>query len=234
MIVKKTTLAVASLGIALGAVRAAYAVPSFTTFTTLPSFEAGLGGAPTFTQDFDGFAAGTDLFGVSILPGVTASTNGATLEVFNSASIGKIMFGSPRTGSEFFYDVLLGTPYNAIAFDIQAFDPRAQPGRLQRVLRRRHQHVVRHRAGGDQDRAVFFGIIAGSAIASLRWNEPDDPLTAKCCEETGLDNFVVATVVPEPSLAWMIGLGLAGALTVGGRARRASGWGRSTRHPRAR
>jgi hypothetical protein len=55
---------------------------------------------------------------------------------------------------------------------------------------------------------VFFGIVASSAIASVRWNEPAEPLTGKCCEETALDNFVVATAVPEPSSVALLGVGL--------------------------
>jgi hypothetical protein len=213
-------LAVASLGVALGVAQTAYAIPSFTTFTALPSFEAALGAAATFTQDFEGFASGTSLFGVDILPGVTASTNGTTLQVFDSASIGKVMFGAPRTGSEFFYDVLLGSPYNAIGFDIQAFDPRAQPGRLDVFFADATSMSFDIGPGASETTPVFFGIIAGSAIASIRWNEPPEPLSGGCCEETALDNFVVANVVPEPSTVLMMGLGLAGALNVGRRRRR--------------
>lgn len=211
---RRTTLALVLFGIAMSAPRTAHAIPSFTVFTTLASFQAALGGAPTFTQDFEGFADGTNLFGVPILPGVTASTNGSTLEVFNSVSIGNTMFGFPRTGSEFYYDVFLGTPYNAIAFDIQAFDPATGDGRLDVIFADASSTFFSIGPGATETTPVFFGIIAGGAIASLRWNEPPE-LSGDCCEETGLDNFVVGTAtVPEPSTLLLLALGL-GALRIG-------------------
>jgi len=201
------------LGVAMCGARTACATPSFTTFTTLPSFQAALGGATTFTQDFESFAHGTSLLGVSILPGVTAATTGTTLEVFDSASIGKIMAGFPRTGSEFHYDVNLGTPYNAIALDIQAFDPKAQPGRLDVFFADATSTSFNIAPGATETTPVFFGIVAGGAIARIRWNEPLEPLTGRCCEETGMDNFVVATTtVPEPSSVVLMSIGLVGVL----------------------
>jgi hypothetical protein len=205
---RKRLLAAALLGIALCAGQNAFALPSFTTFTNLPSFQAALGGAPTFTQDFEAMAPGTNLLGVPFLPGVTAATTGTTLEVFNSASIGHVMFGSPRTGSEFHYDVNLSTPYNSIAFDIQAFDPNAKKGRLDVFFADATSTSFDIGPGATETTPVFFGIVASSAIASLRWNEPAEPLTGKCCEETALDNFVVATAVPEPSSVALLGVGL--------------------------
>lgn len=206
-------LVAALLGMAMCAARTACATPSFTTFTTLPSFQAALGGATTFTQDFQSFAHGTTLFGVSILPGVTAATIGTTLQVFDSASIGKIMAGFPRTGSEFHYDVNLSTPYNAIAFDIQAFDPNAQPGRLDVFFADATSTSFNIAPGATETTPVFFGIVAGGAISRIRWNEPLEPLSGRCCEETGMDNFVVAaTTVPEPSSVVLMGVGLAGVL----------------------
>ena len=47
-------------------------------FDSRTDFLAALGGASTQTQDFSGFAAGTILAGVEILPGVTSTfTRGA-------------------------------------------------------------------------------------------------------------------------------------------------------------
>ena len=197
--------------------RHACATPSFTTFTTLPSFQGALEGATTFTQDFESFAHGTSLFGVSILPGVTAATTGTTLEVFDSASIGKIMAGFPRTGSEFHYDVNLSAPYNAVAFDIQAFDPNAQPGRLDVFFADATSTSFNIAPGATETTPVFFGIVAGGAISRIRWNEPVEPLSGRCCEETGMDNFVAATTttVPEPSSVVLMGVGLAGMVGAG-------------------
>ena len=219
---RKRLFAAALFGVSLCAGQSAFAVPPVSTFANLASFQAALGGAPTSTQDFEALAAGTTLLGVSILPGVTAATTGTTLEVFNSAAIGHIMFGSPRTGSEFHYDVNLSSPYNAIAFDVEAFDPRAQAGRLDVFFTDATSTSFNISPGATETTPVFFGIVAGSDISRVRWNEPADPLTAKCCEETGLDNFVVARAVPEPSNVALLSAGLGAVLGAGWLRRRRS------------
>lgn len=205
---RQKLLAALGLVVTMGAAQSAFALPSFSTFTNLASFQAALGGAPSFSQDFEGLAAGTNLLLGPVLPGVTAATTGTSLEVFNSASIGHVMFGSPRTGSEFHYDLNLGNPYNAIAFDIQAFDPRAKAGTLDVVFADASSTSFNISPGATETTPVFFGIVAGGDITSVRWREPLEPLTGKCCEETALDNLVVARAVPEPSNVLLIGAGL--------------------------
>jgi hypothetical protein len=199
-----------ALAVALGNAESALALPTFSTFSNLGSFQSALGGAPTSTQDFEGFAAGTDLTITPFLPGVTATSSGTTLEVFNSASIGHVMFGSPRTGAQFHYDLNLGNAYNAIAFDIQAFDPKASAGRLDVVFADASSTSFNVSPGATETTPVFFGILADSNIASIRWNEPLEPLTGRCCEETALDNLVVAHAVPEPASVLALGAGLLG------------------------
>src|SRR3954471_12784609 len=68
---RKRVVAALLLGLALSAMQTAFAVPTFTTYTNLPSFQAALGGAPTVTQDFEALAPGA--ITNPILPGVTAS-----------------------------------------------------------------------------------------------------------------------------------------------------------------
>src|SRR5689334_15916879 len=187
---KNCLSAALGLAAALASAQSAFAVPSFSTFANLASFQAALGGAPSFNQDFEGLAAGTNLLLTPIVPGVTATTTGTSLEVFNSASIGHVMFGSPRTGAEFHYDLNLGNAYNAIAFDIQAFDPRATAGTLDVVFADASSTSFNIGPGATETTPVFFGIVAGANIASVRWSEPLEPLTGKCCEETALDNLV--------------------------------------------
>jgi hypothetical protein len=164
-----------SLTVALCAGQSALAVPPFVTFADLPSFQAALGGAPTSTQGFEGLAAGTDLLGVAILPGVTGATTGTTLQAFNSGGIGHIMFGSPRTGDESHYDLILSSPYNAIAFDIQAFDPNAEAGTLEVFFTDATSALLNIGPGVTEWTPVFFGIVVGGNIASVRWSEPLEP-----------------------------------------------------------
>jgi len=215
----KKLCAAACLTVALSAGQSAFAAPPFTMFADLTSFQAALGGAPTFTQDFEAMAGGTNLLGVAFLPGVTATSTGTTLVVFDSASIGHIMAGFPRTGSEFHYDVTLSSPYNATAFEIQAFDPRAQAGQLEVFFTDATSTSFNISPGATETTPVFFGIIAGGNIASVRWSEPAEPLSGGCCEETGLDNFVVAQAIPEPSELVLLSAGL-GVLLGAGRLRR--------------
>lgn len=103
-----------------------------------------------------------------------------------------------------------------MAFDIQAFDPNAQAGRLDVFFADATSTSFNIAPGATESTPVFFGIVAGGAISGIRWNEPLEPLSGKCCEETGMDNFVVATTaVPEPSSVVLMGVGLAGLLGVG-------------------
>jgi len=215
----KRLCAAACLTVAACAGQSAFAAPPFSTFADLASFQAALAGAPTFTQDFEGMASGTNLLGVPFLPGVTASSTGTTLEVFDSAAIGHLMFGTPRTGTEFHYDIVLSSPYNAIAFDIQAFDPRAQPGHLEVFFADATSTSFNIGPAASETTPVFFGIVAGGNISSVRWSEPFDPISARCCEETGLDNFVIAQAVPEPSEVALLSAGL-GVLLGAGRLRK--------------
>jgi hypothetical protein len=57
------------------------AFAGFSTFGNLGSFQAALGGATTFTQDFEGLANGTNLSGVELVPGVTGASSGTSLEL---------------------------------------------------------------------------------------------------------------------------------------------------------
>lgn len=217
----KRLCAAACVTVAMCAGQSAFAAPPFSTFADLTSFQAALAGAPTSTQDFEGMAAGTNLLGVSFLPGVTATSTGTTLQVFDSASIGHVMFGSPRTGTEFHYDIVLSSPYNAVAFDIQAFDPRSQPGHLDVFFADATSVSFNIGPAASETTPVFFGIVAGGNISSIRWSEPFDPLSGGCCEETALDNFVIAAV-PEPSELALLSAGLSLLLGAGRLRRRRS------------
>jgi hypothetical protein len=188
-------------------------------YGTRAEFVTALGGAPTLTQDFEAYAAGTDLVGVQVLPSVTMSTNLANLKVFNSAGLGKFAFATNRDQPEANYDIQLAGGYKAFGFDITAYNPATPgPGFLSVFF-----------ADGDltytlipvlplnatEDDPIFFGVMSDVAITGVRWSEGPELDGFSCCEETGLDNLIVAGRdngrVPEPASGWMVVSALAGA-----------------------
>jgi PEP-CTERM motif len=196
-----------------GAIGSAQAVTA-TLYGTKASFLAGLSGAPTVTQDFEGFAVGANLLGVSVLPGVTMSTNLANLNVFNSAGIGKAAFATTRDKPEAEYNINVNGAYKAFGFEINGYDPATPgPGFLSFFF-----------ADGDttytlipvlppatETTPIFFGVIADKAITKITWSEGPE-VAFNCCEETVIDNLIAAQPVPEPGtgLMLMAGLGAAG------------------------
>lgn len=181
-------------------------------FGTRADFVAALGGAPTLTQDFEGYATGTNLVGVQVLPSVTMSTNLDNLKVFNSAGIGNVAFASTRNQPEAIYDIHLAGGYSAFGFDIAAFDPATPgPGFLSFFF-----------ADGDMTYTLipvlplnateldplFFGVMSDVEITGVRWSEGPELNGISCCEETGLKNLTVVGRdngrVPEPAMGWVL------------------------------
>jgi PEP-CTERM motif len=192
-----------------GALGSAQAVTA-TLYGTQADFLAALGGPPTATQNFEGFAVGTNLAGVQLMPGVTMSTNLANLKVFSSAGIGKAAFASDRTLPEAEYNININGAYKAFGFEINAYDPAtAGPGFLSFYF-----------ADGDttftlipvlppatETTAIFFGVIADKGITKITWSEGPE-LGFSCCEETVIDNLMAAQPVPEPGTWALMASGL--------------------------
>ncbi len=196
-----------------GTISGAQAVTA-TLYGTQADFIAGLGGAPTVTQNFNSMAVGTNLVGMNLMPGgVTMSTNLRALEVFNSAGIGNAAFAMGRTLPEAEYRINVNNAYKAFGFEINAYDPNtAGPGFLSFFF-----------ADGDttytlipvlppatEATAIFFGVIADKAITRITWSEGPE-IGFSCCEETVIDNLIAAQPVPEPGTWLMMVTGLAGA-----------------------
>ena len=184
-----------------------------TLFGTQAQFLAALGATPTLTQNFEGYADGTSLVGVQVLPGVTLSTNLASLEVFQTSGPNKIAFASDRNQPEATYSINLGAGYFAFGFEIAAYDPATPgPGFLDFIF-----------ADGDttftsipvlptnptEGTPLFFGIVSDVAVLGVRWSEGPEINGIDCCEETGLDNFIAANPVPEPGSYGLMAMGLA-------------------------
>jgi hypothetical protein len=211
---KPTVWKIAVAACMAGALMDAHAA-AVTLYGTQASFIAALGGASTQTQDFEGFAVGTNLAGVQLLPGVTMSTNLANIGVFNSASLGNVAFATSRTLPEAEYDINFSTAYNAFGFEINAYDPATTgPGFLSFFF-----------ADGDttftlipvlppvtESTALFFGVISDRDITRIRWSEGPE-LTFSCCEETVIDNLIAPrrASVPEPGTHLLVFAGFGAA-----------------------
>ncbi len=153
-------------------------------------------------QDFEGFADGTSLAGVSVLPGVTISTNLDSIAVFQGSG-DKEAFATSRDGPEAWYDIAIRGGALAFGFDVDAFDP-ATPGPA---------FLSFFFADGDttyteipilpvnptENDPLFFGIVSSVPVIGIRWAEGPELGGSMCCEETALDNLVLAAPVPEPT-----------------------------------
>ncbi len=175
-------------------------------------------------QDFEAYAEGSPLLGVEVLPGVTLSTNLERLEVFGGSG-DQEAFAMSRQGAEAWYEIHLAGGIHAFGFDIEAFDPATPgPGFLSFIF-----------ADGDstwtdipivpvnptEQDPLFFGIVSDVAVVGIRWVEGPELDGFSCCEETALDNLVVAAPVPEPGTLAMF-LGGAGVLAAWRRRRAAA------------
>lgn len=171
-----------------------------------------LGGAPTFTQDFEGYAAGTDMLGVEFLPGVTADTNLDSIEIFQGSG-DKELFIHSRNQPTAEYEILVGGNYRAMGFDIEAFDPATPgPGFLSFFFTDgdiTYTGIPILPLNATESDPLFFGVISDTPIASILWSEGPETDGISCCEETALDNFVVSPV-PIPAAAWLFASGLLG------------------------
>ncbi len=176
----------------------------FTVYGDRTAFLSALGGI-TITQDFEGFADGQNMAGVDFLPGVSVSTNMDRLEIFSGSS-DQELFGlnNPKArganGGFAAYNINLSEPYKAIGFDIDAFDPEANPGLMEmQFADGDFLDPFSVPPGATEQDPVFIGVISDTDITRIEWQEPFDPISGGCCEETALDNFVVPQAVPLPS-----------------------------------
>jgi hypothetical protein len=206
--------AVAALAAAatLGSAHAA----TVSLFGTRADFLTGIGAVPTLTQDFEGYATGANLVGVDVLPGISVSTNLDSLTVFNSASLGKSAFASTRNQPEAIYNINFTGDTKAFGFDIAAFNPDTPgPGFLSFFFAdgdTTYTLIPVLPSNATEQDPLFFGVVSSSPLTSIKWSEGPEINGFSCCEETGLDNFVTLSPIPEPS-SWALmiaGLGSLG------------------------
>jgi hypothetical protein len=177
----------------------------FTVYGDRTAFLTALGGT-TMTQDFESFSDGDNMVGVDFLPGVSVSTNMDRLEIFKGSGDQELFgFNTPpkargANGAFAAYNINLSESYKAIGFDIDAFDPAANPGLMaMEFADGDFLDPFSVPPGASEQDPVFIGVISDTDITGIEWREPFDPLSGGCCEETALDNFVVPQAVPLPS-----------------------------------
>jgi hypothetical protein len=193
-------IALTSLGTALAANAAIV-----TAYTDSSAWSAAAG-APVLTQDFSGYASGTAMSGVEFMPGVSATTNMATLNV---SFAGNVLFGTGggvRLTGTAYYEITLALPYSAAALDIASFEAvpgdsstAVGPGTLTAFFGDGTQASFLIDGTADPTFPnIFFGIVSDTPITRLRWAEALEGSGFN--EETALDNFrlVATAAVPEP------------------------------------
>ncbi len=182
---------------------AALSAATYTVYGSRTSFLADLG-EPVTTQDFEGYADGTNMMGVEFLPGISVTTNLDRLEIFKGAG-DKELFSIDNqsrgdNGAESYYDIHFSRPHKAVGFDIDAFNPNANPGLM--TLEFEDGDFLGPfpvPPGATEQTPVFIGVISDTPLTNINWSEPFEPITTSCCEETALDNFVIPTsAVPLP------------------------------------
>lgn len=185
---------------------------------TLAGWQAATG--PSTAQDFSALANGTSLMGSEVLPGVTASTNLGTLEVFGADKLmAAFDTGSgSRVAGDAYYELAFGLGYAAVAFDIAAFESSLPPydipssavdaGTVEILFADGDTASFDVEAGDGS--AIFFGFTADSAVTRIRWIEAHEASGGN--EESALDNLRVGlrtNQVPEPSSLLLAGGALA-------------------------
>jgi hypothetical protein len=198
-------LAAAALMASLGGAQAA----NVTFYGSAALLTAAIGG-PTATQTFEGFAAGTNLLGVQVLPGVTVSTNLTGVSVVDIAGIGKAANLSVRDRPESWFEINIAGGNKAFGFEVNGLAPNTGTAFLDFFFADGDTTFTRIPVlpQATENTPQFFGIISDKAITKIRWEE-GALANNSCCEATVMDNFITAAPVPEPTQGLMLMAGLA-------------------------
>jgi hypothetical protein len=207
----RRSLAVAALAMLAAVPQAGAQTATF--YTTRAAFLAALGAAPLLTQDFESIALGTSVEGSAVVPGLTVHSPFPRFEVVNvPGSRGIFGFlGDARETATGYYEFVNGGGFNALGFDVAAWDPATAGANV----------VISFAVGGPMVQAltatnaletdpVFFGVITSVPFTTLRLNEPLENIIPVGNEEVALDDIAAAAIasVPEPSTVLLVATGL--------------------------
>ena len=190
----------------------AFAAPIYSVYSDNAGFNAGLGGAGTIIQDFDGYSMGDDLMGADVLGGITLTSNTDVLQAWGAGDVSAFGIGG-RDGDGVYYQFNIGGAFNAFAFDIESFNPETSgPGIVEVFFTDGSSIAIDiFPTNATEDDPIFFGIITAGALDFIRWHEGPET-DGNCCEETTLDNLIAArvSVVPTPATLPALLLGMSG------------------------
>jgi Ca2+-binding RTX toxin-like protein len=205
LFIKMTKLSVLAcfIGLAPMTVKAA----NFSQFDNFADYEAVLGGLPLNTQNFEDFAPGDNLDNIEFLPGISVTSNLPRVEVFVSGADQQLFGfgGSVREQGNAFYDINFIQPYNAVGFNIEAFDPDTPGPAIIDVffLDGTDASINIFPTNVTESDPIFFGIIADTPIARIRLSEGPE-IGGFGNEEVALDDFAVANADLIPTFGCMV------------------------------
>ncbi len=165
------------------------ATPTF--YENKSAFIAALGTNTVSTQTFNGFGYMANLSGVTLLPGVYATSTFSNLVVWGSGSMfGYDDGGHTRIAGRGAYEFHL-TGKSAIGFDIVAWDPSSLgPARaVVHLADGSSYQVERWQTGPTESTPVFFGVTADQSIVRVEWHESPEYYGGGN-EEVGIDNLM--------------------------------------------
>lgn len=194
---------------------------TYTFHPDLASYESAIGGPAAFQQDFEGYAALTDMKAVAFLPGVYATSNNTNIAVWQGAGDKELFaFEIPnviRTAGLSTYVFDFVGNYRAVSFDVDGWNPAAPGPALAQILFSDGSNIAVNffQTGANEDTAVFFGLTTPDTyIRQIVWREGPE-VGGSGNEEVAFDNFRLnATVVPIPPSLWLMGSGLLGVVGV--------------------
>lgn len=165
----------------------------FQLFNTSVDFLASLGGTPFSTQNFESFSDGDNLNGVEFIPGVFVTSNLPRVEAFRGSGDTELFILDRQSVAEdAFYDINFSQPFNAVGFDIDAFDP-ATPGPAILDIFFSDGDSTSFNifpTNPTESDPIFFGIVADKNISKIRLTEGPE-IGGFGNEEIALDNFIV-------------------------------------------
>lgn len=187
---------------------------AFDLFNSVDDYQNALGGIAASTQDFEGFADGENLDEVEFLPGVFVTSNLPQVEAFQGSGDQELFGfgGSVRQQGNAFYDINFNQPYNAVGFDIEAFNPETPGPAVLEIffgndidlnfdgeidlntstdLDLPDETIEIFPTNATETEPIFFGIVADTPIERIRLNEGPE-IGGSGNEEIALDNFAIA------------------------------------------